>query len=95
MKRTSFLIMTTNCSSTIRAVENAFVVVTRSSPTLYFFFQSLEGAYLEASEGAEGLLDHQVHFSVPHLETGDSITLIGKPELHELPLKTYQAQPLH
>jgi hypothetical protein len=36
------------------------------------FSQSLEGAYFEASEGAEGLVDHQVHFSVSQLETGDS-----------------------
>jgi hypothetical protein len=53
-------------------------------PTLDAFSQSLEGAYFEGSEGAEGLLDHQVHFSVSQLKPGDNIACICESELQEL-----------
>jgi hypothetical protein len=57
--------------------------------------QSLERAYYEGSEGAEGVLDHQVHFSVYQLETGDGIAWKWEPELHELPSKAVQIQLLY
>jgi hypothetical protein len=79
----------------IRAVESASVVVTHTVPTLDFFSQILEREYFEGSEEAEGLVDHQVHFSVSQLETGDNIACKWEPELHELPNKTLQAQLLH
>jgi hypothetical protein len=79
--------VTTNCLYTTTAVEKPSVVVTRSIPTLYVITQSLERKYLEASEGAEGLVDHQVHFSVSQLETGDTHACKGEPELHELQLR--------
>jgi hypothetical protein len=84
--------MTTNCSFLIRAVESPSVVVTRTSRTTDTFSQSLERAYFEASEGAEGPVYHKVHFSVSQLETGDSIACKWEPELHELPSKAFQAQ---
>jgi hypothetical protein len=71
------------------------VVVTRSSPTTDTYSQRLEWAYFEASEGTEGLADHQVHFSVAQLETGNTPASKWEPELHELPSKTFQAQLLH
>jgi hypothetical protein len=70
------------------------VVDTRSTPTTDICSQSLLRAYFEGSEGAEGVLDHQVHFSVSQLETGDTFTCKWEPELHELPSKALQAQPL-
>jgi hypothetical protein len=75
----------------IRAVEGASVVVTHSEPTLDVCSQSLEGVYFEGSEGAEGPLDHQEHFSVSQLETGDSTAFKWEPELYELPSKALQA----
>jgi hypothetical protein len=78
-----------------RAVESASVVVTRSIAALDFFSQSLEGAYFEGSEGVEGLVEHQVHFSVSQLETGDGLATKWEPDLHELPSKAVQAQLLH
>jgi hypothetical protein len=81
--------MTANSSYMARAVESASAVVTRSKPTFDQSSQSLEGAYFEASEGAEGLVDHQVHFSVSQLETGDSTAYKWEPELHELPSKAF------
>jgi hypothetical protein len=78
-----------------RAVESASAIVTpqllvtRSKPTLDLdaFSQSLDGAYFGGSEGEEGVLDHQVHFSVAQLETGDTPAYKWEPELHELPSK--------
>jgi hypothetical protein len=84
-----------NCSLIIRAVESASAIVTRSSKALDVFSQSLERAYFEASEGAEDLVDHQVHFSVSQLKTGDTTACEWEPELHELPSKAFQAQLLH
>jgi hypothetical protein len=78
-----------------RAVKSASVVVTHSIPTLDVFSQSPKGAYFEGSEGAEGLVDHQVHFSVTQLETGDTMASRRESELHELPSKAIQAQLLH
>jgi hypothetical protein len=49
------------------------------------FSQSLERAYFEGSEGAEGFVDHQIYFSVSQLETGDTRAYKWEPELHELP----------
>jgi hypothetical protein len=71
------------------------VVVTRPKPTQDLSSQSLEFAFFEGSEGAEGLVDYQVHFSVSQLEAGDSITCKWEPELHVLPSKALQAQLLH
>jgi hypothetical protein len=53
------------------------VVVTRPKHTLDAFSRCLEGAYFEDSEGVEVVLDHQVHFSVAQLETGDTSLQIG------------------
>jgi hypothetical protein len=55
-----------------REVESASAVVTHSGPKANVFIQSLERAHSQGSEGAEGLVDHQVHFSVSHLETWDT-----------------------
>jgi hypothetical protein len=79
----------------IRAVESASAEVTRSKPTSDVFSQSLEGLYFEGSEGAEGFVDNQVHFSVSQLKTGDSTACKWEPELHDLPSKALQAQLLH
>jgi hypothetical protein len=73
--------MKTNGSIQPRAVESPSVVVTHSK-TSDAFSQSLEGAYFEASEGAEGPPDHQVYFSVSQLETGDITACKWEPELH-------------
>jgi hypothetical protein len=71
-----------------------YSLVTRSIPTIELFSQSLEGTYLEGSEGTQGLVDHQVHFTVTQLETGDKMSS-GELQLHELPCKSFQAQLLH
>jgi hypothetical protein len=64
-------------------------------PTLDVFSQSLDRAYFQGSQGTEGLVDHQVHFSVSQLETGDTPACMWEPELHELQSKAFQAQLLH
>jgi hypothetical protein len=87
-------LVTTNSLIT-RAVESASMVVTRSTHTADIISHSLEGAYFEGSEGAEGLVDYQVHFSVSHHETGDTSPRKWEPELHELPSQALQAQLLH
>jgi hypothetical protein len=74
-------LVTTSSSLIVRAVESASVVVTHTVPTLDFFSQSLEREYFEGSEGAEGVLDHQVHFSVSQLETGIITACKWEPEL--------------
>jgi hypothetical protein len=76
-----------HCSYPTRAVESAVAVVTLSTPALHVFSQSLEGTYFENSEGAEGLVDYQEHFSVSQLETRDTHAYRGKPQLQDLPSK--------
>jgi hypothetical protein len=46
------------------------------------YSQRFEGAYFEGTEGAKGPVDHQVHFSVAQLETGDTLSCKWEPELH-------------
>jgi hypothetical protein len=67
----------------MRAVESACCVVTISTRNPDVISQRLQGAYFEGSEGTEGALDHQVHFSVSQLETGDITACKWEPELHE------------
>jgi hypothetical protein len=77
----------TLCSFTVTEV--------RPLKTLTEDIQSWRGANFQGREGAKGLLDYQVHFSVSHLETWDAIACKWEPELHELPSKAFQAQLLH
>jgi hypothetical protein len=71
------------------------LVVTRSRPASDAFSQSLEGVYFEGSEGAEGVINHQVHFSISQLETGATIACKWEPKLADLLSKALQVQFLH